>query len=54
MLSLLSPDTFLTKICMVLMDSGISGDADREIEHEERILTVVFSFCLESVRVGGR
>jgi hypothetical protein len=33
--SLLSPETFLTKICMV---SASSGDADREIGDEERIV----------------
>jgi hypothetical protein len=32
--SLLSPDTFLTKICIV---SATSGDADREIGDEERM-----------------
>ena len=47
---LLSPETFLTKICIVLMDSGISGDADREIENEERILMFML-FGLESGRV---
>jgi len=32
--SLLSPVTFLTKICMVSADSGSSGEADRDINVE--------------------
>lgn len=36
--SLLSPDTFLTKICMVPTSSG---ETDREIDAEGRMLRVV-------------
>lgn len=33
----LSPEMFLTKICMV---SAVSGDTDRDIEVDERILSI--------------
>jgi len=37
-MAIVSPETFLTKICIVSTLSGSSGDTDRDMDGEERIL----------------